>query len=122
MDKKGLLLLVLAVALYVFGVCAFSLAVFAHVWHILACPTYLVTASSFVLANLIVAMLFGAKKGMGHLMSVQSVILLSVFFVVKLFVPVCALMTNAIIISSLGMLCLGLLEKVFFYRLFLSRQ
>ena len=112
MSKKELFWAIVAIVTYAVGICAFTLAVSVHVWHILSVPTYIVTALSFVTANLALTISLGDKKGYASMMIVQGVCLLFAFSSVRLFVPVCALMTNAMFGVSLGMICLGAIGKV----------
>ena len=112
MNKKVLLSASVAIAAYALGVTGFTLAVSAHVWHILGIPTYIVTGTSFVVANLVLTALFGKKNGYTNIMITQGLLLGIAFSSVRLFVPVCALMTNAMLVASFGMMALGCLFKL----------
>jgi len=102
MNKKVLLSASVAIAAYALGVTGFTLAVSTHVWHILGIPTYIVTAASFVVANLVLTFLLGKKDGYTSIMMKQGLILGLAFLSVRLFVPVCALMTNPCFLQALA--------------------
>jgi len=112
MNKKVLLSASVAIAAYALGVTGFTLAVSAHVWHILGIPTYIVTAASFVVANLVLTALLGKKNEYTNIMITQGLLLGIAFSSIRLFVPVCALMTNAMLVASFGMMALGCILKL----------
>ena len=112
MNKKVLLSASVAIAAYALGVTGFTLAVSTHVWHILGIPTYIVTAASFVVANLVLTALLGKKNEYTNIMIMQGLLLGIAFSSIRLFVPVCALMTNAMLVASFGMMALGCILKL----------
>lgn len=112
MNKKVLLSASVAIAAYALGITGFTLAVSTHVWHILGIPTYIVTAASFVVANLVLTALLGKKNEYTNIMIMQGLLLGIAFSSIRLFVPVCTLMTNAMLVASFGMMALGCILKL----------
>ncbi|MBR1605131.1 MAG: hypothetical protein IJ660_03385 [Alphaproteobacteria bacterium] len=112
MKTKELLWAYVAIVMYVLGICAFASAEYAHVWHILSVPTYQVTATFFVIANLAVTVLFGAQKGYAFIMLIQASGLWLVLTGVNVFVPICAYMAKGMMYPTLGMISIAITGKI----------
>jgi len=112
MNKKQLLLVCVAIVAYTLGVFGYASATYAHVWHLFAIPTYQVTSVAFVVANLAVTLLYGAKHGYSLLMIAQGLILSFIMVVAHSIYPMCTLMAQGLLVPTVGIICMGLLAKL----------
>lgn len=111
--KQKLLWKIMAIAMYAFGVVTFLSATTAHVWHILGIPTYVCTATSFILANIALTLALGKRHEYPMLMLSQGVLLGLVMFGVNIVFPLCSHMATGMLYPTVGMIVLGGLWLVF---------
>ena len=112
MNKKQLLLACVAIAAYVLGAVCYVSATHAHVWHILAVPTYVVTAALFVIANIALTLLYGPQKGYASMMMLQGTVLGIAMLGANLVLPMCWRMATGLMYPTIGMIALGFFIKL----------
>lgn len=107
-----MLLTCAAIVAYVLGVVCYVSATHAHVWHILAIPTYQVTAALFVTANIALTLSYGPQKGYALMMMLQGAVLGIAMLCANLILPMCWRMATGLMYPTIGMIALGFLIKL----------
>ena len=117
MKHKETILAFVVIASFALGVFAFIWGAYAHIWHLFGFPSCWVAAVAFVIANFAFTMLFGKEHTFSYasLMIKQGATLGVIFLLLDTAFPFCLMMAQALLLPTLGMVCLGLFIKLAFW-------